>query len=341
MSPIPKAVLYYNPLSVWASAANSKEKGYGADELELKVVNLMRGENFSPAYIRINPGGTVPALVVPLAETLALDGPKKYRALTDTKSVLEFLDQSRSAASTTNTTSLAPAPALAPATMALSEISNKTISLLHSVPINFLSLAASTLEDLLAHAKSPQAEFVNLRQAALQRYMTQEGQEASEQAKRLWGSRHTENGFIVRVYENSSVPVSALNALGKQEREAFYKRSVEVWNSVKDILARLENMLLGPYALGDQISLADMHLAAWFTRLLFVSGASNPPSSAPTTPKAANPYEDVYSGFKQLEETVRDRTGDDTFVLGSKIRAFFTLIKNRESWKQVYGDELH
>jgi hypothetical protein len=134
--------------------------------------------------------------------------------------------------------------------MALSEISNKIIALLHSMPINFLGVAASTLEDLLAHAESPRGQFVNHRQAALQRYMTQEGQEASEQTKSLWAMRHTENGFVVRVYDNSGVPMSGLDAQGKQEREAFFKRSVEVWTGTKDILARLENMLIGPYALG-------------------------------------------------------------------------------------------
>lgn len=95
-----------------------------------------------------------------------------------------------------------------------------------------------------------------------------------------------------------------------------------------------------PHA-GDQLSLADLHLGAWFTRLLYVSGAPSPTSSSQTTPKADGPIQAEYSGFKKLEDSIRIHTGDEEFLLGSKIRTFFELLKDRESWKQVYADGLH
>ena len=134
--------------------------------------------------------------------------------------------------------------------MALSEISNNVIDLLHSVPINFLSVAASTTEGLVARVSSPRGEYVKLRQAALQKYMREEAQGASEQVKRLWEKRHNENGFVVRVYATAGVPMSDLNAQEKQEREAFFRKSVKVWRDIRDILTRLENEMIGPYTLG-------------------------------------------------------------------------------------------
>ncbi|KAF8577866.1 hypothetical protein K439DRAFT_1417735 [Ramaria rubella] len=337
---IPKAILYYNPASVWASAAllGLEEKGYGSDEVELKVVDLANGENFAPAYIRINPNGTVPTLVVPFEKSLPAGIPNKYRALTDTKSVLEFLDKSRSAISKTHTTSSAPAPALAPATISLAEISNNIITLLHSVPVNFLSVGASTPEGLSARASSAHAQFVHNRQTALQNYVTEESQSVNEAVKRLWETRHTENGFVVRVYEAADKPSLELNAQEKQERDVFFKKTVEVWNGIKNIFARLEKDMEGPYVLGDQFSLVDLHVAAWLTRVLFVSGA---PTPSPSIPIAEDAPQIEYSGFPKLQETLRMHTGDESFVVGPKIRVFFESLKDRESWRQVYAEGLH
>jgi hypothetical protein len=97
----------------------SEEKGYGKDELNLKPVDLCvssssverhslthplaKGENFSPSFLRLNAkgsicittplaisyqhasSGTVPTLIVPLANTLAPDMESRYKAITDTE----------------------------------------------------------------------------------------------------------------------------------------------------------------------------------------------------------------------------------------------------------------
>jgi hypothetical protein len=134
--------------------------------------------------------------------------------------------------------------------MTLSEVSNSIIDMIHSVPINFLSVGASTPEGLIVNAKSPRGDYVKLRQAALQKYMTEEGQGVHEAVQKLWATRFAENGFLVRVYEDAEVPATVLNAQQKQEREAFLRKSVEVWTGIKDVLTRLENEIIGPYTLG-------------------------------------------------------------------------------------------
>ncbi|KAF8525149.1 hypothetical protein BU17DRAFT_41979 [Hysterangium stoloniferum] len=333
LPPVPKAILYYNPHSVWSSAGMYvfliEEKGYGIDELELKTVDLKSGENFAPAYLRINPHGTVPTLVVPLEKTLGTGIPNKYRALSDTKLILEFLDKSRSAASRTHTTSLAPAPALAPATISLAEIYNKIISLLHSSSIDFINTEAVTPEELAAKARGPRAAYIKERQAALEKYrMSQEGQDAPDIFKRVWEKHLAENSFIIRVYEAADKPSSELNALQLEEREAFFRRSIQVWTTVNDILARVEAEMVGPYVLGDQLALVDLHLGAWLSRLFYVSAAE--PEALGDTMKSA---------FSNLEK-MQGHTDDRALNLGPKIRDFWHTLKQRDSWHKVY-DELH
>ncbi|PSS37653.1 hypothetical protein PHLCEN_2v477 [Hermanssonia centrifuga] len=87
MSAVPKASLYYYKQSIWASVAllALEEKGYAPDEIDLKEVDLFKGENFSPSYLRINNNATVPTLVVPLETTLDPEVESRYKAIKDTK----------------------------------------------------------------------------------------------------------------------------------------------------------------------------------------------------------------------------------------------------------------
>lgn len=107
-SSTPVATLYTFSGSLWASAPRLGliEKGcalpcssldlphspadlfrarrrYGAGECVEKNVDLLKGENFAPEYLRINPKGAVPALVVPFAHTVDENVVTKYKALTE------------------------------------------------------------------------------------------------------------------------------------------------------------------------------------------------------------------------------------------------------------------
>ncbi|THH10457.1 hypothetical protein EW146_g8366 [Bondarzewia mesenterica] len=59
MKVVPKAVLYYDPHHVWSSAVRLalEEKGYGDDEVDFKMVDLAKGQNFFPSFLRLNPKG--------------------------------------------------------------------------------------------------------------------------------------------------------------------------------------------------------------------------------------------------------------------------------------------
>ena len=91
--------------------------------------------------------------------------------------------------------------------------------------------------------------------------------------------------------------------------------------------------------LGDQISLVDLHLGAWLTRLFFLAGAPLPPVQK--TPVLGDVVETQYPGYTDLEDTIRTHTKDRAFVLGPKIREFWNALKDRDSWAKVYANGLH
>lgn len=67
------------------------EKGYSDSDYEIRQVNLLEGENFAPTYLRVNSRGTVPTLVVPIADTTGQEVDTKYRALNDSIEIADFL----------------------------------------------------------------------------------------------------------------------------------------------------------------------------------------------------------------------------------------------------------
>lgn len=52
--------------SCWSAVAHLAviEKGFTPEQINIKSVSLVEGQNFSPEYLKVSPKGTVPALVV-------------------------------------------------------------------------------------------------------------------------------------------------------------------------------------------------------------------------------------------------------------------------------------
>ncbi|GJJ13886.1 hypothetical protein Clacol_008143 [Clathrus columnatus] len=286
--PIPKAVLYYHPRSVWSSA------------------------------------GTIPALVVPLDKTLAANIPHRYKALTSTKTILEFLDKSRLVTSKTNTTSSAPAPALRPATISLGDISNRIIETLHSTPINFVTLAAVTQEELISKAAGPEGDFVKSRHSVLESYLNTSDANVGANIKTLWEARFYENEFIKKVYLAAEKLTLDLEPHQATEREAFFKQSRGAWVETKRTLGFLETHIISPYTLGDYTypESINLHLAAWLSRIFHLV-------KTPHTPLTV--VGPTYDGFHTLQEVIRRNTNDPNFVIGVKAR----VLRNRREAHQV------
>jgi len=358
---VPVASLYYSD-SPWSCAAliTLEEKGYGQDEVLLKPVDTSKGHNYSPEYLRLNMSANLPTLVVPLEKTLSPDIESRFKAITDPKKILEFLDNSRSARSHTHTTSAAPGPSLSPATIALSSVSTTLINLLHT-PSADPEVISTTNPALLSSSSPPPEEFITSYGdivATLEGYLAaaEEGKfHVSEKVKAFWRTKLTSHKELLQVLE----------PIGHEElKKQYLEKANQAWQvGLKEVLEKVNKELVGPYALGDQLSLADIHLAVWLARIAHLSGAL--------------PSDDGNSVIEKIEVLVGTRFAKDISIvearrragLGStanltegktggpvpqtiqpstdkssrqsRLAAFWETIRERPSWKKVYEAGLH
>lgn len=97
---------------------------------------------------------------------------------------------------------------------------------------------------------------------------------------------------------------------------------------------------------GDQISLADLHLAAWLARIAKLAGANSSEDGSTITSKI-EAHVDGLQFPKDFSVTeARRRAGlPPGNVQGNdrqnRFAAFWDAMKERPSWKKVYADGLH
>ncbi|KAF9229256.1 hypothetical protein BS17DRAFT_743116 [Gyrodon lividus] len=336
-SPVPKAVLYYHPTSVWSRAAllALREKGYGDDELDLRVVDISKGEEFSPSFLRLNPKATVPTLVVPLRGSLGHDVETRFKAVADLKALVDLLDKSRSATSRTNTTSSAPAPSLSPATIGFANISGKIIDAVHSEVV-----APETLHHL--NARDPQSlqalaqallPVLHSRQEVIAKHLSDSENETirmSDKTKAFWIERKDAIETLLQVFTT---------ARGRHA-EDYFALAKRTWeHAVPDVLMTLNREIIGPYALGDQISIADIHLCVWLVHIVKLSGGSGNDSGDVAIKKVER---HINTSFVLPEDSLSTppsalALAKDKGVLRSRLAVFWDAMRGRASWENVFA----
>ncbi|KAJ7492642.1 hypothetical protein FB451DRAFT_1219111 [Mycena latifolia] len=339
---VPKAVLYYSVHSVWSAAVllTLEEKGYADDEVDRKIVDLAKGENFSVSYLRLNLKGTVPTLVVPFRDSLSEDVESRYKAVTDPKAIIALLDQSRSPLSRTRTTSTAPAPSLAPATIAFSASSSAILEILHDDEVSpdvlmFLNARDGASLKTLAQNIVP---VVVGRQKALTECLSDSEAgtvQVSEKVKKFWRDKLGETELLLAVLRDADTEETALDTTGKTKRAEFFAKAHAAWQvSLKDALVRLNKEIIGPYALGDQLSIADLSLAAWIRSLVMLAGGTAADDGSAAIGKLEA---HIGSGFGLPKDfqVVDARRKEGAAV--SKLAGFWEAMGERASWKKVYG----
>ncbi|WVN86820.1 uncharacterized protein L203_101993 [Cryptococcus depauperatus CBS 7841] len=270
----PKAVLYSWPSSVWSIVPQLclYEKGYSEDEYIIKY-------NFNPSYLKINIHGTIPTLVVPILETTGIDVDTKYRSLKDTVSICDFLDQARSAHSS-NTSSNKPAPTLGSATIDAKVTSDAIIDLIHlpAVDPNFIAIAALNAQELKEKASQRPGKSLSARREALQKYITEARESVSQPSVTAKEGSLTYNQKIIQFLEeklkvNEEVWEIYNGTAGQEKEEQFYQVSNKAWSeNLPGVLEKLEEMIEGPFTMGDQLSLADLHAISWLARIISIAG---------------------------------------------------------------------
>ncbi|KAH7925182.1 hypothetical protein BV22DRAFT_1195345 [Leucogyrophana mollusca] len=336
---IPKAVLYHSPDSVWSATAllALHEKGYGDDEVGLRIVDLTKGEEYAPSFLRLNPKATVPTLIVPLKGSLVPDIESRYKAITDIKSLVEFLDKSRSATSRTHTTSAAPAPSLSPATIAFATTSAKIIDEIHSSDVSPETLQHLNARDpaslqILAKSLAP---TLKARQEALTGYLSDsEGEDAqiSEKTRTFWKDKKTATETLLAVFTSAE---------SSGDVDEYFAQAKKTWEAIMPrLLLQVNKDIIGPYVLGDQVSVADLHLSAWLTHVVKLSGGSITDNGDIVIKKLERHIGNgfiVPEDFLSIVVPAQNETAEKP-ALRSRLAAFWDAMKERSSWQKVYGN---
>ncbi|KDQ59651.1 hypothetical protein JAAARDRAFT_33221 [Jaapia argillacea MUCL 33604] len=229
-----KGTLYTFNLSVWSAVPELAlvELGYTDADITKKVVNLVEGENFAPAFLKINPKATLPTLQAASGETY-----------TSTATVTKYL--------ITNSPS---ASSITPGTDIIDKVHEDQYD------PNFAMLSARSEEELKEKAAGFPALFTRNRQQAL----TNHSQSPLGQPfKAFYTEKLTGNGGLLAIYE-SKVPVSTTTD--------FFAQSQAHWANIKsfiyDILPAALANTQGPFLGGSKPGEDDFHVGGWLARIV-------------------------------------------------------------------------
>jgi hypothetical protein len=208
---------------------------------------------------------------------------------------------------------------------------------------------------------SPTALITSLtdRVSTLKGYLSDADQDklrVSEKVKILWRSRLDAEEPLLQV----------LTAPNEESKREYLDKARNQWDvQLKEVLTELNKEIVGPYALGkyffsknfvrraevgdtgDQISLADIHLIAWLARIAKLTGGLPTDDGNTIISKIESRLGCTFSQDISVVEA-RRRAGLDAGIAPpaegrrqSRLAALWDTMKDRESWKKVYGAGLH
>ncbi|KAI8711415.1 GST N-terminal domain-containing protein [Fusarium sp. LHS14.1] len=279
----PKLTLYSFVGSQWAGVAHLAlaEKGFSADDYEIKEINLAAAENFAPEYLKINPNGTVPSLV-----SSALEKP-----LVESMDILRYVD------------SLGKAT-LVPRDSKMQQKAQQIIDHVHSADVNtnVILFDARDAKEMEAKKASKWKDFLQNRQNRLEH----EHKAAPDNA--FYSFKREENGAVNRLYAAE---------IGTDHQQ-FFEISHHQYRTFASGMNKLEDILVLPFAAGDSLTEADLHVIPWLSHAL--RGAGTEPT-------------DIHN-FGPLEELIR--RSDPEFIVGPKIKQWWKTVSGTNSFKKVY-----
>jgi glutathione S-transferase len=224
--------------------------------------------------------GTVPSLVVP-----SLPQP-----LTDSRDVLAHLDSLKP------TNPLIPSDAKAKATMQV------IIDLVHGddVSTNLILLQARDMEEYEGKRDGPFGAYIATRQNVLEKHR------AAYPEHGFYGPKAQENGVLHNIYTKGS----------EEEREAFFKDTHVAYGKFAEEMDRLESLIVLPYAVGEEVSLADLNAVPWLAHALAGVGTTE------------------IKDLSKLEAHLRKSVPG--FKIGEKTKKWWENYTEREAFKEVF-----
>ncbi|TXT10360.1 uncharacterized protein COLE_04294 [Cutaneotrichosporon oleaginosum] len=282
-----KAVLYCWPSSFLSTVPRLclLEKGYHSNEYDIQHVDITSGHNFSPGYLRLTTA-TIPTLVLPRADRSEDGEHSGVHILDDMKSICAFIDASRPPLPSP-ATSRRPTPILSPLTAKDRALCEDLIDLVRSplVDPNFLDVTARDASEFRVKLRGVQGVRLRDRQKVIAQYLdvARDGAasaHASGDVKE--GSRWAEMVTTLEgKWRSSQALMDVWNGAVDDERQLeYYETSNAAWAvHLPGTFAKLEVKMIGPFALGDDVSIADLYIIAWLARIVAMCGGGPVPAA--------------------------------------------------------------
>ncbi|KAK5989324.1 hypothetical protein PT974_10839 [Cladobotryum mycophilum] len=279
-----KFTLYSFVGSQWVGVAHLAlaEGGFTKDEYDLVEVDLGIADNFSPEYLAINPNGTVPSLTSPDLE----------KPLSESTDILRYINGFRGG-------NLIPKDAAAKAKV------QAILDVVHSdeVGTNLILLQFRDAGELEGKKTSPFNDFVSNRQARLVK------ERAAHPEHPFYGPKSEENGVLHKLY---------VTDIG-DEHHKFFKLTHDMYRDFAQGMEKLDQLLVLPYAAGNNVTEADFHVVPWLSHAMAGAG---------TDPK------DVQN-FEVLEKLIQKSVSG--FKVGGKTREWWSNISSTKAFKEVFS----
>jgi len=196
------------------------------------------------------------------------------------------------------------------------------------------------------------------RQQTLSGYLAQTEKEelkVSERVKKLWKEKLDALNVVLVVISDAEKAESELDEKARANRTAFFKTAKQAWETnLGGKLLELSKEMVGPYTLGnhddlflcnkqltfypgDQFSIADLHLAGWLTRVAHLCGGEAIDDGKTIVKK----IEEHVGGGLKIPRDFLTRREDAKAEKESKLGAFWDAIRDRPSWRKIYGEGLY
>jgi len=194
--------------------------------------------------------------------------------------------------------------------------------------------------------------FLNGRKRALERYQAEDEANdirVSEKTKRFWLEKKIATGDLLAALNESDKSESELSEAGKKAREEYFEKTKAAWDvGLALVLTKLSKELVGPFALGEQISIVDVHLAAWLHELVTLSGGNARDNGIAAISRLE---EHIGGGFALAKEaavpaagTAAPRSSSNPMASAtateppkSKLAVLWDALAERPSWQKVFG----
>jgi hypothetical protein len=207
--------------------------------------------------------------------------------------------------------------------------------------------------------------FFTSRQQALRGYISEAESGTvpiSEKTKAFWQEKKAATETLLDIMVHADKTSAQLDEAGKIARDDYFANAKTGWEvGVKENLVKLNAEIVGPYSLGtyserfgcanlmkclgDQISIADLHLAAWLARIVMLSGGSmNDEGDVAITKVESHisPEFHLVRDFAALPAAGgAPRQNGSRPAYQSKLAAFWDAMRERSSFKKVYTNCLY